>query len=110
MRFVKIAETGELATGGKKLISLESKEILLTNIDNQYYAVDNKCTHMGGSLYLGKMEGKTITCPRHGSVFDLTTGKAVGEGKLLFIRINAHDLHCYNFKVEGEDILIEIAD
>ena len=108
MRFVKIAQAGEIKVGEKKLVSIENKEILLSNIENKYYAIDNKCTHMGGSLFAGKMDGKTITCPKHGSVFDLTTGKSVGEGKLLFMKIKAHDLQSYPIKLEGNDVLIEI--
>ena len=51
------------------------KEILLTNIQDSYYAVENKCPHMGGSLYEGELKGNLIICPKHGSMFDITNGK-----------------------------------
>ena len=73
MKYVKVAQTTELKEGEKKKISLEGKEILLTNIQNSYYAIDNKCSHMGGSLNDGKLDGSHIICPRHGSIFDVTT-------------------------------------
>jgi 3-phenylpropionate/trans-cinnamate dioxygenase ferredoxin subunit len=106
MKYIKVAQITEIPAGSKKKISAEGKEILVTNIDGSYYAVDNTCTHMGGSLYDGKLEGQHIVCPRHGSVFDVTTGKALGGGKLLFLKVKVSDLKTYPTKVEGTDLLI----
>ena len=108
MRYEKVAQTIELKNGEKKKISLEGKEILLANIQDTFYAVDNKCPHMGASLFEGKLEGTDIICPRHGSVFDVRTGKVNKKGKIFFIDVKVKDLKIYPVKVEGEDILIEI--
>jgi len=112
MKYIKVAQTSELRAGEKKKISWEDKEILLTNIQNSYYAIDNTCPHMGGSLYDGKLNGNHITCPKHGSVFDVRTGKKVKSGKLLFINVKAHDIHSYPVKteetMEGTDLLLGI--
>jgi 3-phenylpropionate/trans-cinnamate dioxygenase ferredoxin component len=107
MSYVKIAEVSDLKPGEKKKIVVDSKDILLVNVEGHYYAVANTCTHMGGDLSLGVMEGNTITCPRHHAVFDLTSGKSVKDGKLLFIAAKAHDLKAYPIKVEGNQILID---
>ena len=106
MRYIKAAATTEIPEGNKKKISAEGKDILLTNIQGSYYAVDNTCTHMGGSLYDGKLDGKHIVCPRHGSIFDVTTGKAVEGGKILFLKVKISDLNAYPVKTEGTDLLI----
>ena len=106
MTFVKAAQTTDLPSGEKKKITLEGKDILLTNIDGSYYAVDNTCPHMGGSLYNGNLEGKNIVCPKHGSVFDVTNGEVVEQGKLLFMKVKVHNLHSYPVKIEGADLLI----
>jgi 3-phenylpropionate/trans-cinnamate dioxygenase ferredoxin component len=108
MNYIKIAQTTELTSGGKKKVSVGGKEILLTNIEGSFYAVDNTCPHMGGSLVEGKLDGHHIVCPRHGTSFDVTTGKFFAPGKLLFIKINTHDLKCYPVKIEGANILIGI--
>ncbi|UOO37424.1 Rieske 2Fe-2S domain-containing protein [Oscillospiraceae bacterium CM] len=108
MNFVKVAHTTDLTAGNKKKISLGGKEILLTNIQNSYYAIDNTCPHMGGSLYDGNLDGSQIICPRHGSIFDVTTGKVLQNGKLLFFKAKVHDLHVYPVKIEGTDLLIGI--
>lgn len=106
MEFVKVAETTELATANKKKISWKGKDILLTKIQDSYYAIDNTCPHMGGSLYEGDLEGNHIICPKHGSVFDVTNGKVVQPGKLLFIKVKVHDIQSYPVKIEGTDILL----
>jgi 3-phenylpropionate/trans-cinnamate dioxygenase ferredoxin component len=108
MEYVKVAQTTDFAEGTKRKITWEGKDILLTNIQNNYYAIDNMCPHMGGSLYDGKLENNQIICPKHGSIFDVTTGKVVKSGKLLFISVKVHDVHNYPVKIEGIDLLIGI--
>ena len=108
MGFVKVAETEELSAGTKKKVVVAGKNILLSNIGGKYYAISDKCPHMGGSLNEGTLEGSTITCPKHGAKFDIRTGKVVGDAKLLFIKIKVKDDTSYPVKLEGKDILIEI--
>jgi len=108
MKYVKVAEANELKPGNKKKITLESKEILLANLDDGYYAIENVCPHMGGSLSEGRLEGKNIVCPKHGATFDVTTGKAVKNGKMLFITAKVHDLTSYPVHVDGTSILLGI--
>jgi 3-phenylpropionate/trans-cinnamate dioxygenase ferredoxin component len=108
MKYVKVAQTNELSAGNKKKIFLENKAILLTNIQGNYYAIDNTCPHMGGSLYDGNLNGNKITCPRHGSVFDVRTGKVVHRGKILFVKVKVNDVEIYPIKIEETDILIGI--
>ena len=108
MKYVKVARTSEIAAGSKQKITLESQEILLTNIDGSYYAINNKCPHMGGSLYDGNLESDVIVCPRHGSAFNVKTGENVRDAKILFLKIKVKDTQSFPVKVEGEDILIGI--
>jgi len=108
MKYIKVAKTNELNIGEKKKISLEGKEILMTNIKKSYYAIENTCPHMGGSLYEGKLNGTHILCPKHGSIFDVTTGKVIQSGKLLFLKVKVYDLKNYPIKIEGTDILLGI--
>jgi 3-phenylpropionate/trans-cinnamate dioxygenase ferredoxin subunit len=106
MQYVKVANTSEMKNGEKKIVTIDDKVILLTQIGNTYYAIDNRCPHMGGSLYDGILDGNTITCPKHGSVFDVRTGEVVQSGKIAFIRLNVKDTRAYPVIVEGTDILV----
>lgn len=108
MEYIKVASTSELKDVRKKKVSLGDREILLANVDGEYYAVDNRCTHMGGSLCDGELEGSSIVCPRHGTRFDVRTGKVAEKGKILFIKVKAEDIRTYPVKVEGTDIFVGV--
>ena len=108
MAFVKVADISEIPIGNRKMVKLEGKEILLTNIGGTYYAVGNRCTHAGGDLSKGSLDGNIITCPRHGSKFDVTTGKVVSGPKILFLRPKIKDEPVYEVKVDGREIWLKI--
>jgi len=75
--FVKVSQADELKEGTMKEVLIQGREILLVRVGDNYYAADNRCPHMGGKLSQGKLEGTVVTCPRHGSQFDLSDGRAV---------------------------------
>jgi 3-phenylpropionate/trans-cinnamate dioxygenase ferredoxin subunit len=108
MSFVKVATVDMLKAGEKKSFPLNNKMILLANVDGAFYALDNKCPHMGGNLAEGDLEGATLACPRHGSKFDVRTGKNVGNAKLAFINVKVGDAKSYPVRVEGQDILVDL--
>jgi len=108
MEFVRVADKAELPANKMIIVVVGGKEVLLANVDGSYYAIANKCTHAGGSLAKGSLDGSIVTCPRHGSQFDLKTGKAVRGAKIGFIKINAKDEAIFTVKVDGTDILVGI--
>ncbi|MCP8309908.1 MAG: non-heme iron oxygenase ferredoxin subunit [Candidatus Methylarchaceae archaeon HK01M] len=107
MKFVKVGETSEIPIGKMKKVKFEEKEILITNVDGNYYAIENRCPHAGGDLSKGSLDGKIVTCPRHGSRFDVTTGKAVSGPKILFLRFKTKDVSSFEVKVEGKDLILK---
>jgi len=108
MGFIKVAVAADVAAGKSKRVAVGNEAILLANIDGSYYAISDKCPHMGGTLSNGKLEGKIVTCPRHGTKFDVTSGKMVAGGKLAFITLKVKDDKSYPVKLEGNDILVEM--
>ena len=74
---IDVAAENELAVGTMKAVSVEGKEVLLARTQDGFYAVGNICPHMKGKLSKGTLEGNIVTCPRHGSQFDITTGENV---------------------------------
>jgi 3-phenylpropionate/trans-cinnamate dioxygenase ferredoxin subunit len=107
MSFVEIAQTDQLPAGTMKSFSVSAKTILVANIEGKYYAIDGKCPHAGGDLSKGTLEGKIVTCPRHGSQFDVTTGKTI-RGPKIIIRFSTKDVSQYNVKVEGKSLQVEV--
>lgn len=108
MEFVEVMDVSELPAGQKARVVIEGREILLVNLDGSYYAVANKCSHMGGSLAKGTLEGSIVTCPKHGAQFNVQTGKAEGKAKIAVIKMPVNDLQSYQTKVEGTSILVGI--
>ncbi len=69
--------TDELHNGEMKEVSFGSRHFLVARVADQYYVADGRCPHLGGKLAMGKLEGTIVTCPVHGSKFDLSDGKVV---------------------------------
>jgi 3-phenylpropionate/trans-cinnamate dioxygenase ferredoxin component len=76
--FIKVATIDELTPGQAKLIEVNGNEIALFNIEGEFHAIDNTCTHVGGPLCEGEISGSEVACPWHGAPFDVTTGRALG--------------------------------
>jgi len=112
---MELGKSGELAEGTMKEVAIEGREILLARVGDSYYAADNRCPHMGAKLTDGSLEGTVVTCPRHGSQFDLSDGRVVRwlkTSRLISTVSKAlkppRPLIVYNVKVEDDRILIEI--
>jgi len=106
MEYVKVAHTTELPENKMMIIVVDGREVLLSNVEGSYYAIANKCTHLGGSLGKGTLEGSLVACPKHGAKFDVKTGQAVAEAKIGFMKMKVKDEESYLVKVEGTDILV----
>jgi 3-phenylpropionate/trans-cinnamate dioxygenase ferredoxin subunit len=113
-KFTEVAKIDELKSGTMKTVIAEGREILLARVGDKYYAVDNLCTHMKGNLSQGKLEGTVVTCPLHGSQFDISNGQVVRwlsgglmskVGKALKL---SKALAVYNVKVEDGRVLVEV--
>ncbi len=109
MEYVKVADKTELPENKMILVVVGGKEVLLANVAGSYYAIANKCTHLGGSLAKGSLEGSVVTCPKHGARFDVKTGQAVADAKIGFIKMGVKNEETYLVKVEGTDILVGIS-
>jgi 3-phenylpropionate/trans-cinnamate dioxygenase ferredoxin subunit len=109
MEFVKVASTSEVPAGKMKMVNVGDNEMLIVNVGGKYYAIGNRCTHAGGSLSEGSLEGNVVTCPKHGSKFDVTSGRAVQGPKIAFIKLKTKDEQSLEVKVNGPDILVKTA-
>ncbi len=108
MAMVKVARVDEIPPGSMKKVKTGEKELLIVNIGGTYFAMNDRCWHMNGDLSLGKLEGKIVTCPKHGSQYDVTSGKGLRGPKMAFIKLGARDLPTYVTKVEGPDIMVDV--
>lgn len=108
MGFEKVCKVLDIKDGTMKKFEIGGKEILISNIDGKYYAINNKCTHRNGDLSQGKLEGNIVTCPKHGSKFDITTGKVVSGPKIPLLKLKINDEERYEIKIDGDFLYIKI--
>ena len=73
--FERVASVSELATGGRLSILVDDVPALLIKSGDEYFVIEDVCSHDGQPLTNGPIENCSITCPRHGARFDLRTGK-----------------------------------
>jgi 3-phenylpropionate/trans-cinnamate dioxygenase ferredoxin subunit len=114
MNMTEVGKIGEMKNGTMKEISVDGRKILLARVNDQYYATDNRCPHMGGNLSQGKLEGTVVTCPKHNSQFDLKDGRVVrwlkGSGFMSAVGKalkSPRPLVTYDVKVQDDRLLIK---
>lgn len=78
MKYVVVAQLTELSETHGHRVTVEDSTIALFLVDGQVHAIDDRCTHAGASLATGEVCDGEITCPRHGAVFDVRSGEAIG--------------------------------
>jgi nitrite reductase/ring-hydroxylating ferredoxin subunit len=101
MPFVKVVLMKDLEPGHMIGVEAGGKEIVVVNLEGTVYAIGNRCTHMGCMLSNGTLRGGNVTCPCHGSIFDVTTGSVMkGPAK--------KPEPTYQTKIEGEHILVDV--
>ena len=73
--FVAVAAADEIPAGGRKQVIIDEQPILILRVGEEFYAIDDVCTHDDGPLGEGPIRGYEIECPRHGARFDIRTGE-----------------------------------
>jgi len=100
---VKIASTSELAPGDRKRFEIDGRALILFRIGDDYYVIDDLCTHDGEPLDEGELFDDQVECPRHGARFNVRTGAAV--------RLPAIDpVPTHPVEVRDGDVLVRVDD
>jgi len=103
VEFVKVATIGEIEPGRAKRVEVGEEAIAVFNLDGEYYAIGDTCSHEEASLSEGDVFGDCVECPLHGSEFDIRTGKALTLPAVL-------PVPTYPVKVEGDAILVGLGE
>jgi 3-phenylpropionate/trans-cinnamate dioxygenase ferredoxin subunit len=96
-----VAKKTEIAQGTTKRVEVDGQSLLLCNVDGDFYAIEDVCTHDGGALDQGELMGERIMCPRHGAFFDVRTGDALTLPAI-------EPVQTFKVRVEGEDIFVDL--
>ncbi|RMF82599.1 MAG: non-heme iron oxygenase ferredoxin subunit [Nitrospirae bacterium] len=73
----RVLRLAELPPGSRRVVEVEGVDVALFNVGGELLAVEDVCTHDGGPLAEGEVEGEVIVCPRHGARFSLRTGEVL---------------------------------
>ncbi len=76
--WIDVAPENDFADGGWRAVEIDETLIAVFKLDGAYYAIEDVCTHDGGILTGGTLDGEQIVCPRHGARFSIRTGKVLG--------------------------------
>jgi 3-phenylpropionate/trans-cinnamate dioxygenase ferredoxin component len=76
--YITVCNTDDIRNGGRQACTVGGEDIIVFNINRQFYAVKNRCTHLDFPLADGRQIGTDLMCKHHGARFDICTGKVLG--------------------------------
>lgn len=100
-QFVAVAKTGDIPKGKTLRVVVDGTPILLANVDGEFFAVDDRCSHEDFSLYRGCLKGEEVECSLHGARFNVRTGQPTHEPADCPIAT-------YAINLDGEQILVDL--
>ncbi|MDE2744495.1 MAG: non-heme iron oxygenase ferredoxin subunit [Chloroflexota bacterium] len=102
MTLEHVGSLDEIEPGTARVVEAGGQSIALCRVEEgDLYAIENRCTHDDGPLGEGELDGDRIECPRHGALFDVTTGRAVTLPAIGKVR-------CFAVSVDDGQVQIEV--
>ena len=98
---IKIGNKSNIAAGSSMAVEVHGQQVAVFNVDGTFYALGGTCTHRGGPLAEGQIDGLTVTCPWHRAQFDLKTGNVLAPPA-------PRSVPTYKVVIEGDDLSIEL--
>jgi len=99
--FTKVATTGDVPQGTTKSFRAGRERVLICNVDGEFYALADECTHDFSPIGTGTLDGQQVVCPRHGARFDVTNGEVKAPPAVVGI-------DTFEIKVENGDIFVNL--
>lgn len=99
--FIKVANITDLPAGGMRCVTINKKRICLINLEGDFHAIDDTCSHAEASLSQGEIAGCDVVCPLHFATFNIMTGEATGPPACEPIAV-------YQVRINGEAVEIKI--
>jgi nitrite reductase/ring-hydroxylating ferredoxin subunit len=100
--FMTVAHVGDVTPGTASVVEIDGRSLCIgLTEDGEWGAIDNVCTHDGGTLGEGELDDTAVECPRHGGRFDLFTGRVLALPPVRAVR-------AYETFVEGDDVQVRL--
>ena len=106
----KVCEISDIPKGTVKGFTVKDTQILIANVDGNFYAIDAICSHMHGYLPSGTLKRNIVICPVHRAQFDVTSGKVSKDvsAAMRFILGGAKNMQTYQISVKENQICVEL--
>ena len=102
--FVTVARVGDVEPGTVRVVEVDGRSLCIgLTEDGEWGAIDNVCTHDGGVLGDGELDGDAVECPRHGGRFDLFNGRVLALPPV-------RPVNAYAARVAGDEVQVELVD
>ena len=98
--FIEVTTKDKILDGHGRVFDVKRTKVAIFNINGNFYAINNTCPHMGGSLGDGYLSGSIVTCPLHAWEFDVKTGVCPVADNI--------KVASYKVKIDGEKILVSL--
>jgi nitrite reductase/ring-hydroxylating ferredoxin subunit len=99
--FMTVAKSGDIDDGAVEVFEVGGQHVAVANVEGSLHAFGDICTHAHCSLAEGDLDGKTVTCPCHGSQFDVTTGAVLNPPA-------TEPVPTFPLRVEDDEIKVEV--
>ena len=99
--YVKVAKKSELPEGKPTSVQVQGEPVAIVRMQDNVYALHDICTHEEAPLSDGEVEDGEIVCPWHGATFKLENGECTGPPA-------DEGVKCYNVRVTGDDVEVEV--
>jgi nitrite reductase/ring-hydroxylating ferredoxin subunit len=101
--FIKVAQVSDLEDGELMAVEVDGEPVCIAKVEGDVFAFTGNCTHIGGPLDEGELDGDVLTCPWHGAQFNVRTGKVLrGPAR--------QDIQTYAVKIDNDDIFVSLPD
>jgi nitrite reductase (NADH) small subunit len=97
---VRVGSTTDVPAGEGRVVEAGGRTLALFNVEGSFYALDNTCSHRGGPLGEGELDGTVVTCPWHAWRWDVTSGANMNNP--------AVKMACFPVSVDGEQVWVEL--
>ncbi len=100
-KWIHFAKINEIPPGGHKAITINGTPIVLFNLEGEYFAIENRCTHEDFPLSEGCIIDNQITCPLHGAKFNIKTGEVTAPPAFV-------DVPIFSVRIVEDNIQVEL--
>ncbi len=97
-KWITLANCNDIAPGTWKVTELDDAEVLVINLDDHFYVIEDVCSHDGASLADGFLDDDEIVCPRHGARFCARSGEVTCPPAY-------EDIHSFPVKIEDNKVM-----